>query len=41
MMQKGVAITRGALKVRGEGLPEDRRRRDKMLPGSPNGGNIV
>ena len=30
-MQEGVANTRGALKIRGEGLLEDRRRRDKIL----------
>ena len=40
-MQEGVANTRGALKIRGEGLLEDRRRRDKILLGSSNGGNIV
>ena len=40
-MQEGVANTRGALKIRGEGLPEDRRRRDKILLGSSNGGNSV
>ena len=40
-MQYGIVLTRGALKVRGEGLLEDRRRRDKILSGSPNGGNSV
>ena len=40
-MHYGVALTRGALKVRGEVLPEDRRRRDKIPLGNLNEGNSV